>query len=435
MSKKKHRKRAKAVKKEIVEKTEWQKRHEVFLERQRARQEAERKKEETELAQKKEKLEQLNKEKALADGLIESDDDRAEGAEKKGFLFFGKGKRISSEEKKATRPARVALAKAVSIILTSLFILLCSIFIISPLSKEKYFTVSGLVNANETDVLVATGILKSDYISDVIFNSGKHAKAVEKQVPWVKSAKINYHFPNQFTISVKENRIIAYAQVADDYQPVLENGTRMPVISTSQLPKKFLTVNITDEEAVQTLVKQLAVLDEKIVSEIAVISPISNAATKDLLLLEMKTGHKVRVPLSQIDVKLPYYQKISPYLVEPTIIDMEVGIYATTEAIEALIAEEKPDREAAIAERKEAEKKAAEEQEEERKKAEKEAKEDKEKVDSEEVEESSAEVSESSEESTNVTEIMEATSSEDLSAEDGTETTEMVEEVIEVTSE
>lgn len=39
----------------------------------------------------------------------------------------------------------------------------------------------------------------------------------------------------------------------------------------------------------------------------------------------MFSGHKVLVPLSDIDYKLPYYEKIAPQLQVASIVDMEVG--------------------------------------------------------------------------------------------------------------
>ena len=42
----------------------------------------------------------------------------------------------------------------------------------------------------------------------------------------------------------------------------------------------------------------------------------------------MKDGNEVRVPLSQMDDKLPYYTSVATQLTEPSVVDMEAGIYA-----------------------------------------------------------------------------------------------------------
>lgn len=51
-------------------------------------------------------------------------------------------------------------------------------------------------------------------------------------------------------------------------------------------------------------------------------------ATKDLLTLTMRDEHKIIVPLSDIHKKLPYYSRVHPLLTEPSIVDMEAGIFS-----------------------------------------------------------------------------------------------------------
>lgn len=46
----------------------------------------------------------------------------------------------------------------------------------------------------------------------------------------------------------------------------------------------------------------------------------------------MKDGHQVRVPLSQMAEKLPYYTSVASHLTEPSVVDMEAGVYAKSKA-------------------------------------------------------------------------------------------------------
>lgn len=86
----------------------------------------------------------------------------------------------------------------------------------------------------------------------------------------------------------------------------------------------------------------------------------------------MNDSDEVLVPLSEMSKKLPYYSKIKPQLSEPSVIDMEAGIYSYTVA-DKLIMEAKE----AEKKQKEEEKKRLEEQqsklEEEKKKLEEES--------------------------------------------------------------
>ena len=64
--------------------------------------------------------------------------------------------------------------------------------------------------------------------------------------------------------------------------------------------------------------------------------------TSDLIRLTMNDRTRSLVPLSEMSKKLPYYSKIKPQLSEPSVIDMEAGIYSYTVADKLIMeAEEK----------------------------------------------------------------------------------------------
>lgn len=59
----------------------------------------------------------------------------------------------------------------------------------------------------------------------------------------------------------------------------------------------------------------------------------------------MNDSDEVLVPLSEMSKKLPYYSKIKPQLSEPSVVDMEAGIYSYTVADKLIMeAEEKPNK-------------------------------------------------------------------------------------------
>lgn len=253
----------------------------------------------------------------------------------------------------------LAWQKALPLFLFSAIVFVLSAVMVSPLSKSKLYAIQGATNTADQDLIAASGIKSSDYISQVLLGLKGHEKAIVANDPWVKSAKIGYEFPNRFLIQVEENQVIAYRQTATGYDPVLENGKLVEEVNSSQLPESFLTIELDEAKDIENLVGQLMQVDESIRQDIQSIRPIK-AATKDLLQLMMADGHQIRVPLSQVAEKLPYYQTIRTKLLEPSIIDMEVGIYATTETLEALAAETKASYEAAEKERLEQEAREAE---------------------------------------------------------------------------
>ncbi|MFR4033267.1 MAG: cell division protein FtsQ/DivIB [Streptococcus sp.] len=196
------------------------------------------------------------------------------------------------------------------VIFIAALLIVFSLFFISPWSKQKVLTVSGTKNALPEDVKVASGILDTDYITHVFFNQGKVASTVEKTNVWVKKATVTYSFPNQFNIAVKEYPIVAYRQTSNGYVSILENGKTGGTVSTGNLPDKFITLKMDDEKKIEDLVKELNQLDAKIKNNIQIINLTPTKATSDLLTIELYDGNTIRVPLSQLTTKLPYYQKL-----------------------------------------------------------------------------------------------------------------------------
>ena len=345
MTKKKEPKKsqkAKSEKKSAL--TEWQKRNIEFL-----------KKKEAEKAEKKKRQEKLRLERKPK---ATDTDTKAEKVEEKALTAEEKkkAKEVKKEEarkaketkklqkleaKKEKTPLQKAIHHALPVIITATVILLISIFLVTPFSKKKIITVTGTSTVNQEEVIRDSGIKTSNYLFSLIFRHSIYEKNIISKNKMVKSAKFTYHFPNKLNINVKEYSIIAYAQTDDGYQPILENGTRIGLVGASELPDSFLTINLSSEKDIQKLVKAFSKLDKDLVNQIQIVSSADSATTSDLLKLEMHDGNVVRIPLSEVAKKLPYYLKIKDSLPENSIVDMEVGIYATSESIEASVAADK----------------------------------------------------------------------------------------------
>lgn len=329
MSKKKN----SPTEKEPIVLTEWQKRNLEFLKKKKIQEEEEEKKLKEKLAsEKKAQLLQNNlTEETTEDSSKTSSDDKKEQVTKKKEKPLKVKKEISQRQK--------AFVKALPVLSISLFFLLGSLFFLSPYSKMKDFAVVGNKHTTLAELSEQSRIKSSDYFLKVLFSAQKYEKAIMTSNPWVKDVSLDYAFPNHFTFNVKEYTIIAYAQVQEGFQPILENGVRVTVVNQSQLPKDYLIINLENEKAIQDLIKSLTTLPKKLVEDIKSISLANSKSTADLLIIEMHDGNTVRVPQSQIEKKLPYYLKIKKHLEGTSIVDMEVGIYSTTSDIEAKQAE------------------------------------------------------------------------------------------------
>ena len=353
--------------------SEWQKRNQEYLKKKAE--------EEAALAAKKEKEKQARKEansKLLEEAkksLSQSDEEDTSPSQKPSEKDEKAQKEDSEvkkekEKKKKEKPEKPAKPKiapvhiwrAVSILVPSVLVLLLSIYLLTPLSTLKHIEVKGNVQTQADDIKQVSGIQDSDYTLSLLLNKDKHAEQI-KSNHWIESAKIDYNFPTNFTIEVKEFEIVGYYVTGEDHYPILSSGTiDSSPVNLLNLPETYLTVTFNDEQQVKDLITGLSSISEDIKSQIQKIELAPSKATADLLKITMLDTDEILVPLSELSKKLPYYSKIKPQLAEPSFIDMEAGIYSTSLADKLLEeAEEKAKKEAQEAEKKKQEEKEAEE--------------------------------------------------------------------------
>ena len=353
--------------------SEWQKRNQEYLKKKAE--------EEAALAAEKEKEKQARKEansKLLEEAKkssSQSDEEDTSPSQKPSEKDEKPQKEDSEvkkekEKKKKEKPEKPAKPKiapvhiwrAVSILVPSVLVLLLSIYLLTPFSTLKHIEVKGNVQTQADDIKQVSGIQDSDYTLSLLLNKEKHAEQI-KSNHWIESAKIDYKFPTNFTIEVKEFEIVGYYVTGEDHYPILSSGTiDSSPVNLLNLPETYLTVTFNDEQQVKDLIAGLSSISEDIKSQIQKIELAPSKATADLLKITMLDTDEILVPLSELSKKLPYYSKIKPQLAEPSFIDMEAGIYSTSLADKLLEeAEEKAKKEAQEAEKKKQEEKEAEE--------------------------------------------------------------------------
>ena len=356
--------------------SEWQKRNQEYLKKKAE--------EEAALAEEKEKEKQARKEansklleeskKSSSESVEEASSPSKEPSEKE--EKSQKDDRKVKEEKEKKKPekpekpakpkiAPVHIWRAVSILVPSVLVLLLSVYLLTPLSTIKNIEIKGNVQTQADDIKQASGIQDSDYTLALLLDKEKYAERI-KSNHWIESAKINYQFPTNFTIEVKEFDIVGYYVSGEEHYPILSSGTvESTPVDRLNLPETYLTVTFNDEQQVKELITGLSTISEDIKSQIQKIELAPSKATADLLKITMLDTDEVLVPLSELSKKLPYYSKIKPQLSEPSVVDMEAGVYSYTIADKLIEeAEEKAKQEAKEAEKKkqEEEKKKQEEQ-------------------------------------------------------------------------
>lgn len=356
--------------------SEWQKRNQEYLKKKAE--------EEAALAEEKEKEKQARKEansklleeskKSLSESDEEASSPSKEPSEKEEKSQKDdrkvKEEREKKKKEKPEKPAKPKIApvhiwRAVSILVPSVLVLLLSVYLLTPLSTIKNIEVKGNSNTQADDIKQASGIQDSDYTLALLLDKETYAERI-KSNHWIESAKIDYQFPTNFTIEVKEFDIVGYYVSGEEHYPILSSGTVESIpVDRLNLPETYLTVTFNDEQQVKELITGLSTISEDIKSQIQKIELAPSKATADLLKITMLDTDEVLVPMSELSKKLPYYSKIKPQLTEPSVVDMEAGAYSYTIADKLIEeAEEKAKQEAKEVEKKkqEEEKKKQEEQ-------------------------------------------------------------------------
>ena len=393
----------KEILEEFKELSEWQKRNQEYLkkkaEEEAALAEEKEKERQARMASKSEELDETEDKESEPDpkdpeSAKEESEEKVEESEdvkKEVAKEESKSKEPKKEDKKADKkpvkekPVKpkipgVHIWRAISILFLSLLLLVVSAYLLSPYATMKDIRVEGTVQTTADDIRQASGIQDSDYTINLLLDKAKYEEQIKSNY-WVESAQLVYQFPTKFTIKVKEYDIVAYYVSGENHYPILSSGQlETSSVSLVSLPETYISVLFNDSEQIKTFTSELSQISPELKSAIQKVELAPSKVTSDLIRLTMNDSDEVLVPLSEISKKLPYYSKIKPQLSEPSVIDMEAGIYSYTVADKLIMeAEEKAKQEAKEAEKKqkEEEKKRLEEQqnklEEEKKKLEEES--------------------------------------------------------------
>ena len=394
----------KEILEELKELSEWQKRNQEYLkkkaEEEAALAEEKEKERKARMASKSEKSDETEDQdsepepkdpesaKEESEEKVEkSEDVKKEEPESKEPKSKEPKKQAKKVEKKPVKEKTVKpkipgvhIWRAISILFLSLLLLVVSAYLLSPYATMKDIRVEGTVQTTDDDIRQASGIQDSDYTINLLLDKAKYEEQIKSNY-WVESAQLVYQFPTKFTIKVKEYDIVAYYVSGESHYPILSSGQlETSSVSLVSLPETYISVLFNNSEQIKTFTSELSQISPELKAAIQKVELAPSKVTSDLIRLTMNDSDEILVPLSEMSKKLPYYSKIKPQLSEPSVVDMEAGIYSYTVADKLIMeAEEKAKQEAKEAEKKqkEEEKKRLEEQqnklEEEKKKLEEES--------------------------------------------------------------
>ena len=366
----------KEILEELKELSEWQKRNQEYLkkkaEEEAALAEEKEKERQARMGEESEKSEDQESETDQKDEESAKEESEEKVASSEGDKEEEEKEESTSKEgedqdknlaKKATKekPAKAKIPglhilRALTILFPSLLLLIVSAYLLSPYATMKDIRVEGTVQTTDDDIRQASGIQDSDYTINLLIDKAKYEEQIKSNY-WVESAQLVYQFPTKFTIKVKEYDIVAYYVSGESHYPILSSGQlETSAVSLVSLPETYLSVFFNDSEQIKTFVSELSQISPELKAAIQKVELAPSKVTSDLIRLTMNDSDEVLVPLSEMSKKLPYYSKIKPQLSEPSVIDMEAGIYSYTVADKLIMeAEEKAKKEAEEAEKKQEE--------------------------------------------------------------------------------
>lgn len=215
------------------------------------------------------------------------------------------------------------------IIVVFTVLMLGAIYYVSPFSKLGSISIIGNNAVPTQEILERLNVKKGESLWNQFKNRKTYEKQLERQFSRIKKVSIKLASINSFGVKIEEYQMVAMSSKNNLYYPVLENGE----ILTEELktPQSDLPIikDFEEQETIKELMKGYKELDTQIKQNISEIRYTPTKVNKELINLQMKDTNIVVINISELTVKMMYYQSIANKMERPGTIDMEVGIYST----------------------------------------------------------------------------------------------------------
>ena len=260
--------------KEVTKLSEWQRRNQEYQKKKQIEEQEEKEKKAQEEKERQEFLNQktpsenldaeeqnaeTTEEENVADvaeeGLQETlPEEVEEEAEEEKIIYLAEPSEAMLEEeelaKKAKKEGQVArrhIYRAIPVLVISTLIAVFSVYLLTPLAKQKIIEFSGNKNADQTLLFEKSQIQDRDYTLTTFLNRDRYLANMKAASPWVKDISMTYAFPTTFKVQVEEYQVFGYYVTEEDHYPILENGEVVETpVATDQLPKSYLSARFSD---------------------------------------------------------------------------------------------------------------------------------------------------------------------------------------------
>lgn len=209
-------------------------------------------------------------------------------------------------------------------------ILFWTIYLISPLAKVQSIVVTGIRQTSESELTTQMGIIPQESIWQVLASQSKINKQVTSTLPKVSSLKLLVQGINTLVVEVIENPAVGRYASQGKYFEILADATSIEVPSLQTSQDYPLLKDFTDQRKVETLAKQLAIVEPNVLAMVGEITYSKSVINTNAIRIDMKDGRVVKADLTNLGSKLNYYPQIQKEIANKSgIIDMEIGVYFT----------------------------------------------------------------------------------------------------------
>ncbi|WP_071130826.1 cell division protein FtsQ/DivIB [Enterococcus timonensis] len=225
--------------------------------------------------------------------------------------------------------------RLILLISTFLLVILLTLYFLSPLSKLEKITIEGNQQVSNQEILQQTNFALDKGLWGQVFSSDQQAEAILLNIPQVKEAKVTYQPLNSLEITVAEFATSGLLLKDQAYYPILENGvvlTEKAVPVQSGLP---ILENFSQTDLILQTLNQYKELVDSVKVNISEIYYSGTSENVKQITLTMNDGHKVIAQISDLAQKMEKYPQIVGNLTEPSIIDLEAGIFSYPQSQEA----------------------------------------------------------------------------------------------------
>ncbi|MDR0300114.1 MAG: FtsQ-type POTRA domain-containing protein [Streptococcaceae bacterium] len=237
------------------------------------------------------------------------------------------------------------LRKAWPVLALFLVAFIVSVYSLSPLNRIGSFKVTGNSIVSSGEIATASKLKAQTSIYDIMTHKATIEANVVNASARIESAQIKLSFPNNITIQVREFKAIGYVEQKGKAYNVLANGLKVDesVMTPDKEAANSLVLKEFSNSQVKEFVLAYMTFKPSLQALIRSVSLTPSQSTSDFITIQMSDGNQVKVPLSQMEEKLPYYPGVAKQVQAPQTVDMEVGIFtADTPTYNSEFADDNP---------------------------------------------------------------------------------------------